>query len=271
MRAFQEMTMREITKFKWVAKANANDIVHTQMQPSVRYTRDDVMELPETTYVDRDVVLDKEGQRAYDLLFNRMRMATGNGSTITAVNEAVLQNKLLQVACGFIYTDDRTVYSLPCKARMAALDEVIEETDRKVIVFAPFVAAVDGIVEHLRTGGHSVAHVYGATPRHVRDNVFRAFQSSASDPRILVAHPQTMAHGLTLTEANTIVWYGPTNSLEIYEQANARITRPGQKHKTLIVHLGGTKVEKATYQRLRRKSKMQGILLQMFKDQEVDY
>jgi SNF2 family DNA or RNA helicase len=78
-----------------------------------------------------------------------------------------------------------------------------------------------------------------------------------------------MAHGLTLTSANTIVWWGPTQSLEIYEQANARITRPGQTSKTLIVHLSGTTVEKAVYRRLKDKGRMQGLLLDLFTQQEL--
>jgi hypothetical protein len=80
-----------------------------------------------------------------------------------------------------------------------------------------------------------------------------------------------MAHGLTLTSANTVVWYCPTNSLEIYEQANARIARPGQTSKTMIVHLAGTPVEKATYARLRERSKMQGMLLELFHKHDVEY
>ena len=80
-----------------------------------------------------------------------------------------------------------------------------------------------------------------------------------------------MSHGLTLTEANTIVWYSPTRRLDEYEQANARITRPGQVAKTFIVHLYGTPVERVTYARLKSKAKMQGMLLQMFKDQEVTF
>jgi SNF2 family DNA or RNA helicase len=79
-----------------------------------------------------------------------------------------------------------------------------------------------------------------------------------------VAHPKTMAHGLTLTEANTIVWAAPTTSLEIYEQANARITRAGQTRNAFIVHIQSTKAEQHVYSRLRRKAKTQGSLLEMF-------
>lgn len=181
----------------------------------------------------------------------------------------MLQSKLLQVACGFIYTDKGTVYSLPNTARLRTLDETVEEAERKIIVFVPFVHALQGVAEHLRRN-RSVAMVYGATSRSVRDRTFREFQD-ADDPRVIVAHPQTMAHGLTLTASNTIIWYAPTQSLEIYEQANARITRPGQTSKTLIAHLFGTVVEKLTYARLRNRAKMQGLLMHMFKQQELEF
>lgn len=270
MSQFRDLTMRKISDFKWLARPEANDIVHAAMQPSVRYTRDDVMELPETSYVDRDVKLDPEAAKAYKLLFDKMRTLTNSGQSITAANEGVLQNKLLQVACGFIYTDKHEVYALPNSARLAALEEIINEADGKVIVFVPYIHALEGVAQHLRDAKHTVALVYGATPRTQRDAIFKNFQDDA-DPRIIVAHPQCMSHGLTLTAASTIVWYAPTQSLETYEQANARITRPGQTRKTLIAHMVGTTVERLTYTRLKQRAKQQGLLLELFKDQEVEF
>jgi SNF2 family DNA or RNA helicase len=75
-----------------------------------------------------------------------------------------------------------------------------------------------------------------------------------------------MAHGLTLVKASTILWYAPTTRADVYEQANGRITRPGQKFNTLIVHIWGTAIEKRMYQRLQTKQSMQGILLDMIKE-----
>jgi SNF2 family DNA or RNA helicase len=268
--SFQDLTMRKVSAFRWVPRPEANDIVFAAMQPSVRFTLDDVMELPPTIYVDRQVTLDQQAQQAYSLLISKMRILTQHGKSITAANEGVLQSKLLQVACGFIYTDDKNVYQLPATARLQALDETIAETDRKVIVFVPFLHALSGVADHLRAQGHNVGVVHGGTSRTVRDRIFTNFQNHAS-PRILVAHPQCMAHGLTLTSANCIIWYSPTSSLEIYEQANARIVRPGQKAKTLIVHLSGTMVEKLVYQRLKQKARMQGLLLKLFDQQELEF
>lgn len=269
---FQDQTMRRLSQFKWIARPDANDTVHRAMQPSVRFTRDDIAELPPTSYVNRTVQLEPQAQRAYDMLFDKMSTLTSAGDTITAANEGVLQNKLLQVACGYIYTDmmngEKQVYALPNAARLTALDETVAETDRKVIVFVPFVHALEGVVTHLRGQGHDVEAVHGAVSRGKRDAIFRGFQHGTS-PRIIVAHPQCMAHGLTLTAANVIVWYAPTQSLEIYEQANARIVRPGQTAKTLIAHLYGTPVERVTYARLRARGSMQGLLLALFRQQEL--
>jgi SNF2 family DNA or RNA helicase len=260
---FQDMTMQKVSTFRWVPRPVANRLVRDAMNPSVRYTRDDVMELPECSWVDRQVALDKQAGDAYRLLYAKARMISQQGEAITAVNSAVLQNKLLQVSCGFIYTDKKTVYALPSKGRLDALEEVLAETDRKVLVMVPFLHALTGVATHLRSKGHDIAVVHGGTSRGVRDKVFTDFQTKPS-PRIIVAHPQCLAHGLTLTEANTMIWYSPTSSNEIYEQACARINRPGQTSKTLIVHMIGTPVERMTYHCLRTKAKMQQALLDLF-------
>lgn len=267
---FRDLVERKVSQFKWLVRPEANQIVHRAMQPSVRFTREDIMELPPTTYIDRKVMLGAEAKAAYKMLFDKMRVKTGDGRSITAVNEGVLQMKLVQVACGYIYTDNRTVYELPNHDRLKALDDTIMECDRKLLVFVPFVHALNGVATYLRKQGHSVEVVYGATSRAARDKIFNNFRNDA-DPRIIVAHPQTMAHGLTLTEANTIVWYAPIDKLEIYEQANARVTRPGQTSKTLIVHLSGTPVERAAYRRLKSRASMQGVLLELFAQQELDF
>lgn len=267
MTFFRDQTMRQLSQFKWLDRPEAPAIVHRAMQPSVRFSRDDIEELPETSYVDRTVTLSNEAKAAYKMLMDKMRTMSASGS-ITAANEGVLQSKLLQVACGYVYTDAKGVYALPNSGRLTALEEVLNETDRQVLVFVPFVHALKGVADHLRKAGENIAMVYGETPRAQRDAIFTKFQAGTG-ARVIVAHPQTMAHGLTLTAANTIVWFSPINSLEYYEQANARITRPGQKYKTLIVHLTGTTVEKLTYARLKQRGRMQGLLLDLFAGQEL--
>ena len=264
---FQDLTMRKITQFKWIPKPDANAVVHMAMSPSVRYTRDDVMELPECSVVDRAVKLDPDAAKAYSLLYHKARLLTQDNEAVSAVNQGVLHNKLLQVSCGFLYTDHKTVYALPSSGRLAALAEVMDETDRKVLVLVPFIHALTGVASHLRNKGVDLAVVHGGTGRAARDKIFTDFQSKDT-PRVIVAHPQCLAHGLTLTEANVLIWYSPTTSHEIYAQANARINRPGQLHKTLIVHMIGTPIEQATYTSLRTRQRMQDCLLNLFHRQE---
>ena len=92
--------------------------------------------------------------------------------------------------------------------------------------------------------------------------VLSEFQSD-SKLRVLVAQPGAMSHGLTLTAANTIVWFAPITSSETYLQANARITRPGQKVIQLIVMIEGTVMERRYYQRWKDKQKVQGLFIEM--------
>jgi len=265
---FRDLTMVQVSQFKWAERAGANDIVFDAMQPSVRYTLSDVTELPPTVTIDHVVASEPQAKQAYKLMFDKLRMMSEKGA-ITAANEGVLQSKLLQVACGFMYTDDKSVYTLPNKPRMEALRDFCRASAAKVIVFVPFVHALQSIADYLRKEGETVEMVYGGTSKTTRDRVFADFQNGVS-PRVLVAHPQCMAHGLTLTAASTIIWYTATNNPEHYEQANGRIRRPGQKEKQLIVHLTGTPVERVAYGRLKSRGRMQGMLLELFHQQELE-
>ena len=111
--------------------------------------------------------------------------------------------------------------------------------------------------------------VHGSVPKKQRDDIFNQFQNG-KEMKVLVAHPACMAHGLTLTSSNVIVWYSPLQHSEIYEQANGRITRAGQVNKQFIIHLCGTAAERRAFARLRRKQKMQGMLLDMFNGVAID-
>ncbi len=268
---FQRKTMTQITQFKWIPKPDANDHVYEMLQPAVRYRRDDCVELPEVSY--QDVVLDPSKQVAdtYKKLMTQLKIAFDDGQ-ISAANEGVLFMKLLQIACGWVYSNDKGVVKLDNQDRVDEVKNIINDSLGKVIVFANFTHAAEGLYERITTGSRKiplpkegVELVTGQTSKKERDRIFAGFQND-SYPRVLVAHPECMSHGLTLTAASTIVWFTPTTSLETYEQANARITRPGQTHKGLILHLQSTPIERKIYNRLRQKAKTQGALLELFDD-----
>ena len=257
---FRDAVMRQATQFKWVPREDANEMVFKMMQPAIRFALEDCVDLPEQTYITREVQMTPEQDKAYKDMLSRLATEY-DGGQILAVNEAVKTNKLIQIACGVAYGVDGAHVVLPARPRMDVLKEVIDEAGGKVIVFVPLTAALNAVADELRNSW-SVEVVNGETSKTERDRIFGEFQNHP-DPRVLVANAQTMSHGLTLTAANTIVWYAPIHSNEIYEQACARVRRPGQKRSTVIVHIASSAVERQVYKRLETKQSMQGVLLDM--------
>ena len=257
---FRDSVMKQISQFKWMPRENATDVVAQAMQPSIRFTRDQCVDLPPCIYQSRDVPLSKEQSTAYKDMLSRLKFEMDNNE-VMAVNEAVKLSKLLQICCGAAYDGKGNPVTLDITARIQEVIEVIEQADSKTLVFVPFTAALEQVATELRKHWHTGV-IHGGTPKSARDDIFSEFQSG-KDMRVLVANPGTLSHGLTLTAANTIVWFGPPVSAEQYEQANARVTRPGQKNTQFIVHIEGTPVERRVYERLRNKRQIQGLLLEI--------
>jgi len=263
-RFFEDEVTTKISAFKRIPKQDAIDKVYNLLQPSVRFTLDDVVELPETVELPKEVALSAAQKRAYDRMRLDLTMALKEGQ-VTAVNEGVLLQKLLQISCGWVYTSEGTVGDLEPTERLEAVLDHVQGTQRKAIVFAPFVHTVEKLASYLRDHGFDPHVIHGGTPKSQRDEAFQQFQYGP-EHRPIVAHPGTMAHGLTLTAADTIIWAGPVPNLETWEQANARITRIGQKHKQLVVYLHATPAERKVYKRLREKQQLQGALLEMLQE-----
>lgn len=259
---FKMQVMRQVSQFSWIPKKEATDIVHDVMQPAVRYTRDECIDLPPLMYETREVALTKEQNKAYKEMLNKLRTQADSGD-ITAVNEAVKMAKLIQIACGVVYADDGSEVTIPSNPRIQEVKDIVNAAEGKVIVFVPYVSSVKMVSEEL-SQDFTVETIYGGVKKDERDRILAAFQKT-DDPKVLVAQPAAMSHGLTLTAASTIVWYSCVTSNEVFEQANGRINRPGQKMNNFIIMLEGTKVEKRIYTRLKNKQKMQGALLDEIK------
>ena len=260
---FRDMVQYKVTQFKYANKPNAAKVVTEVMQPAVRYTLDDVVELPQL--IERTI--DIEPNAKQKLIYAKLRESAAamvDTQEITAANSAVVLSKLLQVSIGYVYDSQHNVVDLNPTDRLDALIDVINATDRKVIVFSPFTHALGGIAERLTKEGIDNARIDGNVPSGARSEIFRLFQNT-DKLKVLNAHPNTMSHGLTLTAADTIVWFGPITSLEVFEQANARIRRIGQKHKQQIIMFQSSPAEKRIYSMLRSKQKVQDHILDLFK------
>lgn len=262
--SFKDMVMYKVTQFKWVPKPSALDTVFNALQPAIRFTKEECLDLPEMTYVNREVVLTKQQQKFYTLMKNRMVMEAA-GEEITAVNAAVNLSKLLQISCGAVYSDTGEVVEFDIKNRYAVLKEVIEESNNKVLVFVPFKHAIDLITAKLIEDGITAEVIRGDVSATKRTEIFKRFQETP-EPKVLVIQPQSAAHGVTLTAADTVVWWGPTSSLETYAQANARVHRAGQRHPSVVIRLQGSNAEKHVYRMLDSKNDIHTKIVDLYKE-----
>lgn len=262
---FRDMVMRQAGPFSWVPKPNATDTVKSVMQPAIRFALEDCTDLPECVYQVRQVELTAAQHKAYQEMKTKLKIEAENGEVL-AVNEAVKISKLVQIACGVAYSSKGEEVTLDAAPRLKVVKEIIEEAGSKTIVFVPFVSSVKLVVDYLKAEGLSVECIYGDVSANARNQILSSFQTR-KDPQVLVAIPSTMSHGLSLTAANTIVWYAPIFSADVYEQACARVRRPGQKHAQLIVNVEGSPVERKIYDVLARKRTAQNLLLELVRDE----
>jgi SNF2 family DNA or RNA helicase len=268
-KAFKDRTMRQVSTFTWIPRPEANEIAHSILQPAVRFTRAECLDLPPTTYSSRSVVLAPAAAKAYAEMHRQLATQV-RSKEITAANEGVKLSKLLQIAAGFAYDADGRGHYVGGVDRFKEIIDLIEASSGKVIVFAPFRYFVD-LLAGVLGKRFEAAVIHGDVAPQARTRIFADFQRGRGDRdiRVLIAHPQTMSHGLTLTAANTIIWASPTTSLETYQQANARITRAGQTQNTHIIHVAGSPAEAKVYARLKRNAALQGALLELFEKEAL--
>lgn len=262
--SFRDMVMYKITQFKWMPKESATETVYRALQPAIRFTKEECLDLPEMTYVKRQVELTRQQKKYYETLKSRMVMQAA-GEEITAANAAVNMNKLLQISAGAIYTDSGDALEFDIKHRYKVLKEVIDETSQKVLIFVPFRHTIDILISKLRKDGVTAEIIRGDVSAPKRTEIFKTFQTQV-DPKVLVIQPQSAAHGVTLTAADTVVWWGPTSSLETYAQANARVHRSGQKHPCTVVQLQGSAIEKRVYALLDNRIDVHTKMIDLYKE-----
>jgi SNF2 family DNA or RNA helicase len=188
------------------------------------------------------------------------------GEQISAVHAAAGLTKLLQLSAGAVYSDSREVVQFDGKNRLDEVVEVVSEAAHKVIVFVPFRHAIDILADRLRKEGFTTEIVNGGVSMTARTRIFKDFQTT-EDPRVLVIQPQSASHGVTLTAADTIVWFGPTHSVETWLQANERINRPSQKNKMTVIKIYGSPVEKRVYDMLESKEQDQKALTALYEQE----
>ena len=262
--SWRDMVMWKGTQFTWKPKETAKDTVFQALQPAIRFTKEECLDLPDMVYTKRFVEMTKQQQQYYDTLRKKMVMQVA-GEDVTAANAAINLNKLLQISAGAIYTDDGDTVQFDIKNRYQVLREVINESSQKVLIFVPFRHTIDLLTEKLARDGVTSEVIRGDVSASKRTDIFSRFQHDP-DPEVLIIQPQAAAHGVTLTAANTVVWGGPTPSLETYAQANARVHRSGQKHKCTVIQLAGSAAEKRIYRMLDARINVHTEMINLYKE-----
>jgi SNF2 family DNA or RNA helicase len=263
--AWRDVTMNKVTMFKWIPKIDAQEKIHDALQPAIRFTKAQCLDLPPVITETREVPLTPQQKKYYNMLKEQM-LVKAAGETITAINAAAEVNKLLQISAGAAYTDNAEVVTFDCSPRLNVLMEALEETDRKVLVFAPYRHSIDTIYEYLTSNNIKADLIHGDVPASKRTRIFKQFQEEA-EPRVLVIQPQAAAHGVTLTAADTVVFWGPVMSTETYIQCCARSDRKGQdSDKVTVIHIQGSEIERKMFKRLAERVEDNNMLVRLYEE-----
>ena len=264
---FRDQVMYKVGTYRWIPKPQAQSVVHKVLQPAIRFEKDQCLDLPDVTFVERDAPLTPQQIKYYKLLKKQM-LIHADGEQVTSVNAATNINKLLQISGGAVYTDTREVIEFDVSNRLRVIEEVINEASHKVLVFVPFTHTIELLNKHLTGANITCGIINGQVPVNKRHEIIKDFQET-DNIRVLIIQPQAASHGLTLTAANVIIWYAPVTSVETYLQANARINRPGQKNPMTIVHIKGSEVEARLYKMLQNNIDSHTKIIDLYR-QEIE-
>jgi SNF2 family DNA or RNA helicase len=263
--AWRDQVMTQITRFKFIPKADSKERVYNALQPAIRFTKKECLDLPDLVYETRDVPLTVQAATYYKKLKSQMLIEAA-GEEITAVNAAVCMSKLLQISGGSVYTDTHEVVEFDVTPRLNVLLEIMRETENKVIVFVPYLHTIEVIKGFLIIAGYSCGVIKGDVSASDRNVIINAFQNN-QDPRVLIIQPQSASHGVTLTAADTIVFWSPITSVETFLQCCGRIDRIGQQNKMLVIMLQGSDVERRVYRMLQGNLDAHKSLVDLYKQE----
>ena len=176
-------------------KPKAQDVVHSILQPAIRFEKKDCLDLPEVTHIEREAPLTPQQAKYYTQLKNQMIIEAA-GEEVSAMNAATKLNKLLQISGGAVYADTGEVLEFDVSNRLNVVLEVIEEASNKVLVFVPFTHTIELLRAKMEKEGISCDVINGKVPVNKRSDIVQRFQTQ-KNPHVLIIQPQAASHGLT--------------------------------------------------------------------------
>jgi SNF2 family DNA or RNA helicase len=221
---------------------------------SDRVLKEDCLDLPPKTYIERQVDLTDEQSKAYATM-KSAALATLKGKMATAPHVLTQMMRLHQITCGHLKNDDGSITEVKSN-RIKALLEVLDEVEGKVIIWANYVYDIKQIVNAISDeyGDDSIVQYYGAVDAEKRQDNIKKFQDPNSKARFFIGNPQTGGYGITLTAANNVIYYSNGYDLEKRLQSEDRAHRIGQKKAVTYVDLIAPKtVDEKIRKALRKK------------------
>ena len=224
-------SIQVVSEFK-----NLGELSETLQGFSYRVLKEDCLDLPPKNFTKRHIILTADQRKIYEQM-KKTAMAVLNGKVTSTMTVLTQLMRLHQITCGHFTADDGSVQQIP-NNRITELMNVLEETEGKVIIWANYQRDVTNIIESIvkQYGPGSVVDYYGLTPQDERQDNIRKFQS---DPkcRFMVGTPSTGGYGITLTAANTVIYYSNGYDLEKRLQSEDRAHRIGQKKNVTYIDI----------------------------------
>ena len=215
---------------------NLGELSDTVKQFSYRVLKEDCLDLPPKVFIKRHIALTADQQRIYKQMKDQA-LAVLNGKVTTTMTVLTQLMRLHQITCGYVTADDGTTQQVESN-RLNELMSILEDTEGKVIIWANYQLSVGEIIQKIIKvyGPDSYVHYYGLTPQEDRQDYIRKFQN---DPkcRFIIGTPQTGGYGITLTQANTVIYYSNGYDLEKRLQSEDRAHRIGQKKTVTYIDL----------------------------------
>lgn len=270
--AFRDKTMYKVTQFKWAPYKNAADTVARELQPCIRFSRDECLDLPDLNVIDMKVPLSKAQTKAVKSLQDAC-FAEIDKNSVSAINAASVLTKCLQVMAGAVYGEpdeegNKKTISIDSTDLLDSIVDIVEQNEQPVLIYTSFRSTVDVLLKRFEQEGIPAAGIISDTTVDQRTEIFDKIQSG--ELKVMVAVAQTVAHGITLTNSDTIIWVTPPTSFEVYDQANGRIYRKGQTRKCTIYRIYQDFVSHALLKRLDERTTLQNTLLQILENNSID-
>ena len=220
---------------------------------SYRVLKEDCLDLPDKIFIKRQITLTPDQRKLYEQM-KKEAMAILNGKRVTTVNALTQLMRLHQITCGHFTADDGSFQRIP-NNRVSELMSILEETEGKAIIWAHYQLDIKDILSQVKKeyGPNSIVDYYGLTPQDERQPNIKKFQD---DPkcRFMVGTPSTGGYGITLTAANTVIYYSNGYDLEKRLQSEDRAHRIGQKKSVTYVDINAEDtVDEKIVKALRKK------------------